>query len=156
MMSKRNKATFNEIINNYLSASNAGDGINISPLIYNGTGINSTSSVWSSEIKSSINTEGKIGIGIDEKKLLKELLDSDNPEIEENVNLALKYLLIKLEKITESDQPITDYIDNEVKLAISKEIMSIRDELIGLHQEIHETKDTLRRIKESIINSIGY
>lgn len=156
MMNKRNEATFNEIINNYLSASNAGDGINISPLIYNGTGIiNSTSSVWS-EIKSSINTEGKIGIGIDEKKLLKELLDSDNPEIEENVNLALKYLLIKLEKITESDQPITDYIDNEVKLAISKEIMSIRDELVGLHQEIQETKDTLRRIKESIINSIGY
>lgn len=156
MMSKRNEATFNEIINNYLSASNAGDGINISPLIYNGTGINSTSSVWSSEIKSSINTEGKIGIGIDEKKLLKELLDSDNPEIEENVNLALKYLLIKLEKITESDQPITDYIDNEVKLAISKEIMLIRDELVGLHQEIQETKDTLRKIKESIINSIGY
>lgn len=53
-------------------------------------------------------------INVNVKEIVENLLDSSNPDIKENVDLVLKYLISKLDPIMEMDTPIEEFIKREI------------------------------------------
>lgn len=118
------------------------------------------------------NTVGSVNV----KDIIEGLLDSSNPDVKENVDLVLKYLISKLDPIVEMDTPIEEFIKQEVDSNFiynnewnnrnAKEdlinFLKVRgpERLVALEQENKDLKDKVMDLEcalnrvETILNMI--